>query len=430
MRISTNQVFLNNINNLSNANSALFKTQQQIATGKKVLQPSDDPLASAQIIKLKKEVARTDQFQGNIDVSNRRLALEEITLNQLFTEGVRLKELTIQAGDGVLTKSDQAALATEVDEIIQQMLGLMNTKDVQGEYIFSGFKGETRTYEYDEASQQYQYQGDSGQRYIQIGPDNKIASTDAGQKLFEQVAGVVMPVAGATTDGINPVTPDLIAATYVKDFKAFDSAVASGTAPFSVSVEEDGSGNYLLKVTGDDGEDVFSADEPPVNLTQDGVAVAAGDRLQFGGVEIKVGNLPASGSNTTYTQQINGERERENILNVALELRNGLNNVDYTTEDGKAALDQLIGKTLTALEGTQDVNIRARGSIGARMNALEQQEMVNEDYQLFTKQALSSFEDLDYNEALSNFALQQATLQAAYSSFSQISGLSLFNYIQ
>lgn len=141
MRISTNQVFLNNINNLSNANSALFKTQQQIATGKKVLQPSDDPLASAQIIKLKKEVARTDQFQGNIDVSNRRLALEEITLNQLFTEGIRLKELTIQAGDGVLTQSDQAALAAEVDEIIQQMLGLMNTKDVQGEYIFSGFKG-------------------------------------------------------------------------------------------------------------------------------------------------------------------------------------------------------------------------------------------------------------------------------------------------
>jgi flagellar hook-associated protein 3 FlgL len=430
MRISTNQVFLNNINNLSNANSALFKTQQQIATGKKVLQPSDDPLASAQIIKLKKEVARTDQFKGNIDVSNRRLALEEITLNQLFTEGIRLKELTIQAGDGVLTQSDQAALAAEVDEIIQQMLGLMNTKDVQGEYIFSGFKGETRTYEYDEAGQKYQYQGDSGQRFIQIGPDNKIASTDAGQKLFEQVAGVVMPAASATTDGTNPVTPDLIAATYVKDFKAFDDAVASGTAPFSVSVEEDGSGNYLLKVTGDDGEDVFSADKPPVNLTQDGVAVAAGDRVHFGGVEIKVGNLPAAGTGETYTQQINGERERENILNVALELSNGLKSVDYTTEDGKATLDQLIGKTLTALEGVQDINIRARGSIGARMNALEQQEMVNEDYQLFTKEALSSFEDLDYNEALSNFALQKATLQAAYSSFSQISGLSLFNYIQ
>lgn len=238
-----------------------------------------------------------------------------------------------------------------------------------------------------------------------------------------------MPAASATTDGTNPVTPDLIAATYVKDFKAFDDAVASGTAPFSVSVEKDGSGNYLLKVKGDDGEDVFSADKPPVNLTQDGVAVAAGDRVHFGGVEIKVGNLPA-GTGETYTQQINGERERENILNVALELSNGLKSVDYTTEDGKATLDQLIGKTLTALEGVQDINIRARGSIGARMNALEQQEMVNEDYQLFTKAALSSFEDLDYNEALSNFALQQATLQAAYSSFSQISGLSLFNYIQ
>ncbi len=413
MRISTNQVFLNNIDNLSTANSQLFKTQQQISTGKQVLQPSDDPLASAQIIKLKKELARTDQFQGNIDVSNRRLALEETTLNQMFTGTVRLKELTIEAGNGALGTSDQAAIAAEVEQILDQMLGLMNTKDVQGEYIFSGFKGNTRTYEYDEATQRYVYQGDSGARYIQVGPDNRIASTDSGYQLFEQVAGVVVPQVSDAAGTLQSV--------YVTDFEGFSQLQGD----YTLTLATDAAGVTTLNLTDSDGQPVYSDDDPPVLLT--GLEVGSGDRIAFGGLETVIGTVPANGTSASAT--IGATTERGNILNVALELRNGLNNVDYSTADGKAALDQLLAKTLTALEGVQDSNIRARGSLGARMNALDQQSSVNEDYQLFTQETLSSFEDLDYNEALSRFALQQNVLQAAYSSFSQISGLSLFNYI-
>ncbi|MGB0204119.1 MAG: flagellar hook-associated protein 3, partial [Neptuniibacter sp.] len=83
MRISTQQVFISNVDNISKTNSDLFRTQQQLSTGKNVLQPSDDPLASAQIQKFKKEVARTEQFAGNIDVAQRRLSLEEETIEQV-----------------------------------------------------------------------------------------------------------------------------------------------------------------------------------------------------------------------------------------------------------------------------------------------------------------------------------------------------------
>jgi flagellar hook-associated protein 3 FlgL len=127
MRISTQQVFLNNVDNLSRTNSELIKTQQQMATGKRVLQPSDDPLAASQIIKLEQELARTEQFQTSIDTANRRLSLEEVTLDQLFNDSIRLKELTIQAGGGALGPQDRASLATEIDGIINQMQGLMNT---------------------------------------------------------------------------------------------------------------------------------------------------------------------------------------------------------------------------------------------------------------------------------------------------------------
>ncbi|ANG61730.1 flagellar hook-associated protein 3 [Marinobacterium aestuarii] len=306
MRISTQQVFLNNVDNLSRANSALIKTQEQIATGKRVLQPSDDPLAASQIIKLEQELARTDQFQSNIDVSNRRLSFEETTLDELFNNAVRLREITIQAGSAALGSQDRAALATEVDGIIDQMQGLMNTRDVQGEYLFSGFQGDKQAYSFNDVTERYEFQGDAEQRFIQIGPDNRIASTDSGAQLFEP----------------------------------------------------------------------------------------------------------------------------ENPLNIALGLSNGLKNIDTSTEAGRAQMQTLLGDTLTSIDSAQDANIRGRTSIGARMNALDQQQLVNEDYTLLTQETLSSFQDLDYNEAISRLTLQKTTLEAAYASFSKVSGLSLFDYIR
>nr|WP_067287961.1 flagellar hook-associated protein FlgL [Marinobacterium profundum] len=306
MRISTQQVFLNNVDNLSRANSELVKTQEQIATGKRVLQPSDDPLAASQIIKLEQEVARTEQFQTNIDVSNRRLSHEELTLDELFNNAVRLREITIQAGSAALGSQDRAALATEVDGIIDQMQGLMNTRDVQGEYLFSGFQGDQQAYSFNDVTERYEFQGDAEQRFIQIGPDNRIASTDSGAQLFEP----------------------------------------------------------------------------------------------------------------------------NNPLNIALDLSNGLKNIDTSTEAGRAELQTLLGNSLTAIDGAQDANIRGRTSIGARMNALDQQQLVNDNYTLLSQEALSSFRDLDYNEAISRLTLQQTTLEAAYASFSKVSGLSLFDYIR
>jgi flagellar hook-associated protein 3 FlgL len=306
MRISTQQVFLNNVDNLSRANSELIRTQEQIATGKRVLQPSDDPLAASQIIKLEQELARTDQFQSNIDVSTRRLSLEETTLDGLYNSAVRLREITIQAGSAVLGPQDRASLAAEVDGIIDQMQGLMNTRDVQGEYLFSGFQGDRQAYSFNAVTERYEFQGDAEQRFIQIGPDNRIASTDSGAQLFE---------------------PD-------------------------------------------------------------------------------------------------------NPLNIALDLSNGLKSIDTGTEAGRAEMATLLGDTLGSLKGVEDSNIRGRTSIGARMNALEQQQLVNDEYKLYTQETLSSFRDLDYNEAISRLTLQKTVLEAAYASFGKVTDMSLFDYIR
>ncbi len=411
MRISTAQVFLSNLDNLARTNNDLFKTQQQLSTGKKVLQPSDDPLAAAQIIKLKKEVARNDQFQGNIDVSRRRLELEEISLEQLNNINIRLREISIQAGNGVLSAADRESLAAEVDEMTQQMLGLMNTKDAQGEYLFAGFKGDSPAYAYDEDSRQYEYQGDSGQRYIQIGPDNRIASTDSGQKLFEQIEGPEQAVVSNNPDGV-------LSGVNISDRALFEDKVADADLPLSFAVDSTTSPETIV-VTNRDGDELFnnSADpSDPTNQLEDVL-----------GMSIVLNPTTPAGS---YTAEVDLRAEKTNPLNVALNLSEGLRNLDLSDPEQKEKFGTLIADTLDTLKQAEESNIRARTSLGARINALDQQESVNIDYQLFTKQALSSFEDLDYAEGLSRFALQQTVLQAAYQSFSQIKDMSLFNYIQ
>lgn len=410
MRISTQQVFINNVDNISKTNADLFKTQQQLSTGKNVLQPSDDPLASAQIQKFKKEIARSEQFAGNIEVSQRRLSLEEETIEQVNNLSIRLRELAIRGKSGTLSNIDRQALASEVGEIVKSLDSLMNTKDVQGEFLFAGHKGFTKPYTYDAASGRYVFNGDDGQRFLQVGPENKVASTDSGFDIFEKVPAVPGYVKADLTQSVNMVRDIDITGGDAEAFGAY--MAASGPLSFSVTAGQ-------LSVTDKNGQPV-TADDPAVALTN--YALTGTETITIAGVEMEI-----SGANDgTATLDV---FDQHNILNTAVDLRDALANYDGSSGEKREQFNQRMDHILANLQGVEERNVAARASIGGRLNALEQQNLVNEDYKLFTQEALSSFEDLDYNEAISRFQLQQTALQAAYSSFAKVQELNLFNFI-
>lgn len=406
MRISTQQVFINNVDSISKTNSELFKTQQQLSTGKNVLQPSDDPLASAQIQKFKKEIARTEQFAGNIEVAQRRLSLEEETIEQVNNLSIRLRELAIQGKNGTLSAVDRKAVGSEVGEIIKSLDSLMNTKDVQGEYLFSGHKGFTKPYTFDTASGRYVFNGDDGQRFLQVGSENKVASTDSGFDIFEKIALVPGYVKENVTQTVPIIDNVAISEGDAEAFGVFMAARAPLT--FTVIGGE-------LEVTDKRGQIVNDDSGSPITgITDASVAIA--------GVDIDI-SVAVDGVATLDVF------DQHNILNTAIDLRNTLENSSVATGKEREQFNQQMDYILENLQGVEERNVAARASIGGRQNALEQQDLVNEDYKLFTQEALSSFEDLDYNEAISRFQLQQTALQAAYSSFASVQELSLFNYI-
>lgn len=152
-----------------------------------------------------------------------------------------------------------------------------------------------------------------------------------------------------------------------------------------------------------------------------------GDGLVVGGLELVMDDTALSAADTTVA--ISGEQESDNVLNYALDIYNALANADTDSYEGKLALQESLASALIALDSIQSQNISARASIGARVNAIEDQSSVNDDYILYTETSRSALVDTDMTEAASELALLQTQLEAAYSSFNIITGLSLFNYI-
>jgi len=246
MRISTTQLYTEANRNMMEGQSRLAEIQDKIASGKNFTSLADDPVGANQVVNLRREMAQIEMFQSNIDATRRRLDLEETTLANLNIAFDRARELTIQGASNTLTDVDRRAISYELEELMDYAANLMNTRDAKGEYLFSGSKGTTPAYGFENG--QYVYQGDAGNREIQIASSVYVDSTDSGRTLFESITGD----SGLTASG------DLAGSLVIVDITdqdAFDKLMrASGDLNLSVSIINDGTNDVpvysLLNSTG------------------------------------------------------------------------------------------------------------------------------------------------------------------------------------
>lgn len=407
MRIATSQVFANNSDSIGSTSNRLYELQQQLSTGKKIIRPSDDPLGATEVLKLTSEIDQTEQFKTNIDFAKRRMNIQETTLKSINTNLDRIKELAIQANVTTLTDADRDSIAKELDGIEKTLFGLMNTQDVQGEYLFSGFQGQQEAYSYNAATDSYVFNGDEGQRFIEIGTGVQVAATDSGSEIFEKVPGV-LTFAGTAA----PAFSSRVVSNHT-EFKNFADNLGPATITFNT-------GANTYSVTDKNGAPV-SGGNPAKPLTN--ITYAQGDYIEFGGSKLKIDN-PANGALTVNTQT-----ERNNVLNMVHKFSAALKSTTASNVDGIDKINEAASSALVQLEGIQTNNLSARGELGGRLRQLDQQSEINTEFLLFTKQARSAFEDVDYAKTISDFTLERTSLNAAYSSFAQIQNLSLFNFI-
>ncbi len=195
MRISTQQFYRQGVDVMLDQQARLNKTEVQLATGKRVNTPSDDPAASVQVLNLGEVSGRLAQFQRNANMAQSRLAQEEVALNGVNNLLQRVRELAVQGNNGTMGAENRQAIAFELRQQMEGYLQLANSQDANGEYIFAGYTTDTPPYSHDGLGT-FTYNGDSGVRKLQIGETREVAVGDPGSVIFDGIPAN----AGGVTD--------------------------------------------------------------------------------------------------------------------------------------------------------------------------------------------------------------------------------------
>ena len=186
MKVSTSYLFDRATDRMSVIQNRLAKTQAQMAETKQILNPSDAPDQAAAIQRLKGEVDRQEKNSGMLKIAQSRYKAEEAALNSANDVLIRLKELTIQAANGTVASNDRQAIAAEMSTLKDQLLSLGNSRDDNGNYLFSGTRVRTPAFQVD-SNGAVQYMGDQTQTRIPAGVDRTVLYTRSGTDVFSRV---------------------------------------------------------------------------------------------------------------------------------------------------------------------------------------------------------------------------------------------------
>lgn len=396
MRVSTSWMQQQSVNTMMERQGDLSDIQTQMGTGKRINQPSDDPVGAARAVELTHLGADTTQYQRNIASANARLGLEDQTLSSVSDVLDRVRTLTLQGMNATQTDESRADIAAELVQLRGQLLGIANSKDSQGDYLFAGNRTGAQPF----VSQgSVSYAGDQGQRMVAAGPGLQVATGDPGSTIFMDIPTgngtfAVGAAAGNTGSAV-------AGATSVVDATAWNggSYQVTFTAPDAYEVRDGGgalvaSGNYD---------------------TQKGGMVA------FNGVQVAFSGTPAAGDSFSVAPS-----SKQSVFDT---LDGIIANFTQTNTGGPGMQNALNGQ-LSNLDQAVGSVTRARASVGARMNALDQQGSLNDDLTLQYQTALSDTQDLNYYDAVSKLSLQSSALQAAQLTFSKLQNMSLFDYLK
>jgi len=404
MRISTRTIYENATTQLNSLQSQMARTQNQLATNKRNLTAADDPIASARALEVTQSQSLNTQYGTNRTNAGSSLSLVESALTNGSDLVMDVQTLVVQAGNGTLSKSDRLQIATEIEVRMQDLLGIANTADGSGGYLFSGYKGSTIPFMQTDSGAVYQ--GDQGQRKLQVGSSRSIAISDSGSAIFEnnrtgngsyQTRMVAGNTGGAVATSGSVTDPSkLTGHNYTLEFK-----VDNGTTTYSVTDTSSSPHRAVM------------SDEPYVG----------GKQIAFEGTSFTITGAPANGDKFEVKPS-----EKESIFTTMTNLVNALRDSGEDT-NGLATLSNKLNTASEGLKSSLDNMLTVRASVGSRMKELDYLEDQGSDLNIQYKGTLSKLQDLDIVKAISDYATQQSTLEAAQKSFKTMSGLSLFNYI-
>jgi flagellar hook-associated protein 3 FlgL len=414
MRISTQSFYEQSQKAMGSQQTNLLRVQQQMGAMTKILSPSDDPISATRALAVSQSLALNSQYEASRSMAMQSLSLEESALQSVTTVLQDIKVLVIQAGNGSLTDADRGAIASAMESSLNQLQGLANTDDGNGQYLFAGFKSSTPPFA-KQADGSMLYTGDQGQRLMQVDVSRQMAATDDGRSIFQTVQGGAGYVTAApmNVDG----TPQNQGTGVFSSNAVIDPTAANFGKDFRISFPT--TGTYEVTIA----PPTVPA-TPPVSSG----SYTQGASITFAGLQMSISGAPAAGDSFSVSTAKNaGADVFGAISDIIKAVRNPID--ADGTGTGRANLLNALSTANRKMTNAHDNVLTVRASIGSRLQELDALNTTGSNRVLLDKSHLSELQDLDYASAIAEFYQRQTALEATQKVFVKIQGLSLFNYL-
>lgn len=415
MRLSSNSIFQAGVGQLGTLQSAIAKTQNQLSTNTRVITAADDPIAAARALEVTQSASINTQFGTNRQ--NARASLSQVELALQGTTGLiqDVQDLATNAGNGGLSATDRASLATELQGRLDDLLGLANSSDGAGGYLFSGFR--STTVPFTQTATGAQYNGDQGQRQLQVGSSRQVPISDSGSSVFEN---------NATGNGTFKTTQS----TNVNGGPNTGAGIISGGAVTNAAALTGHNYTLAFQVTGAPPATTYTINDDTTGQPVPGPGVTPvpyqdGQQITFDGIAFAVKGVPGDGDQFTVAPS-----QKQSLFTTITDLLAALRApASGSSAEASATLTNALNTAHDNLTSSLDNVLSVRASIGSRLKELDTLDSSGDDLNIQYQSTLSNLTGLDMTKAISDFSQQQLTLDAAQKSFKVLSGLSLFNYL-
>ncbi len=386
--------FLSSIGTLE---SNLTQTQNEISSNQSFTTAAQNPIAAGAVNSYNQALAQSQQYVTNSNGAQTNLNIEDNSLSQVQSQLQSLRDLALEANNGTLTNSDRASIAAQAVQIQNSLLSLANTQNGNGEYIFGGF--DTQSQPFTLSATGAVYNGDQGQRQVQIAAGQSVPDGDNGDAVFNEIK----TGNGTFSVAANPANlgSGLIGATSVSNPAAFVGG------PFTITFSS--ATNYTV-----------------TNAANTQVAAGTytdGQAITFAGAQVTLSGTPAANDAFAVTPSTN-----QSVFTTVQNLITALQTPISTPAESTALNNTISGQINNidqALSQTSDVRV----SLGGRLNAITTQQSVATAQQTQLKSTISSLQGLDYASAITTLDQQNTTLSAALQAYTITQGLSLFKYL-
>lgn len=404
-RVSTYNLFRAGEQSIVARQREVLTTQQQLASGKRINGPADDPLGAADGVGIRSSLAQLAQFRGNQDHARYLLSLGESTVGAVVGGLQDVQEKLVAAGNGAYSDNERRMIAGELEGVLARLVGLANASDGAGGYLFAGSREQVAPFA--RSGNVVGYLGDEILQRLEVAQDRFAQVKFSGDALFNKLrpgnGSFTVAVAAGSTGSTSADPGGVVdpAALTGRPY-AIRFAVSGGTTTYTVT---------RSNASGPDTTVASGTYTSPMTL-------------QFEGIKVGLQGTPADGDGFDITPA--GYQSVFDSLAQAIEA------LQRPTAGDAAAAAQFrtaLGAAQASMGGALDHMLLKRAEMGAALAELDAYGSLNDDRKLEYETRLSGVEDLDYARATTELSRRQLSYQAALQSYSMVSKLSLFDYL-